>query len=130
MRTHGSPRRSRAIWSRWRVSSFSRASRVLRSAIHLSLDTTRWRSVLGWEMPVESVLGVVIALAPSFGYPFASRYCRWPSVTSTPSAGHGSGGSDKCDGIAMDSLITAAARALAAGDLIGVLKRVGLRDDP
>ena len=29
----------------------------------------------------------------------------------------------------MDSLITAAARALAAGDLIGVLKRVGLRDD-
>ncbi|MBR0696109.1 helix-turn-helix domain-containing protein [Bradyrhizobium lablabi] len=30
----------------------------------------------------------------------------------------------------MDSLITAAARALAAGDLLGVLKRVGLRDDP
>jgi hypothetical protein len=29
----------------------------------------------------------------------------------------------------MDSLITAAARALAVGDLIGVLKRVGLRDD-
>jgi hypothetical protein len=29
----------------------------------------------------------------------------------------------------MDSLITAAAQALAAGDLIGVLKRVGLRDD-
>lgn len=30
----------------------------------------------------------------------------------------------------MDSLITAAARALAAGDLLGALKRVGLRDDP
>jgi hypothetical protein len=30
----------------------------------------------------------------------------------------------------MDSLITAAARALAAGDLLGVLKRVGLRHDP
>ncbi|HVV26501.1 MAG TPA: hypothetical protein VHC40_00900 [Rhizomicrobium sp.] len=30
----------------------------------------------------------------------------------------------------MDSLITAAAQALAAGDLIGLLKRVGLRDDP
>ncbi len=30
----------------------------------------------------------------------------------------------------MDSLITAAARALAAGDPIGALKRVGLRDDP
>ena len=29
----------------------------------------------------------------------------------------------------MDSLITAAARALAAGDLLGVLKRVGLRED-
>ena len=27
----------------------------------------------------------------------------------------------------MDSLITAAARALATGDLLGVLKRVGLR---
>jgi hypothetical protein len=30
----------------------------------------------------------------------------------------------------MDSLITAAARALAAGDPIGALKRVALRDDP
>src|ERR1700675_2367192 len=39
------------------------------------------------------------------------------------------GGSDKCDGIPMDSLITAAARALAAGDLLGALKRVALRDD-
>jgi hypothetical protein len=30
----------------------------------------------------------------------------------------------------MDSLIAAAARALAAGDAVGALKRVGLRDDP
>src|SRR4051794_15798109 len=30
----------------------------------------------------------------------------------------------------MDSLITAAARALAAGDPIGALNRVALRDDP
>ncbi len=30
----------------------------------------------------------------------------------------------------MDSLITAAARALAGGDLLGALKRVALRDDP
>ena len=40
--------------------------------------------------------------------------------------------SDKCDAILlgfMDSLITAAARALAAGDPIGALKRVALRDD-
>src|SRR5258708_30070613 len=29
----------------------------------------------------------------------------------------------------MDSLITSGARALAAGDILGVLKRVGLRDD-
>ena len=30
----------------------------------------------------------------------------------------------------MDSLITAAARALAAGDPLGALKRIALRDDP
>ena len=30
----------------------------------------------------------------------------------------------------MDSLITAAARALATGDILGALKRVGVRDDP
>ena len=30
----------------------------------------------------------------------------------------------------MDSVITAAARALAVGDLLGALKRVALRDDP
>jgi hypothetical protein len=46
------------------------------------------------------------------------------------SAGDPNGGSDKCDGIPVDSLITAAARALAAGDPLGALKRVALRDDP
>src|SRR5688572_28656825 len=30
----------------------------------------------------------------------------------------------------MDSLVAAAARALAAGDMLGALKRVALRDDP
>src|SRR5437773_1492896 len=35
----------------------------------------------------------------------------------------------KCDVILMDSLITAAARALAAGDPLGALNRVALRDD-
>ncbi|MGI9026049.1 MAG: helix-turn-helix domain-containing protein, partial [Burkholderiaceae bacterium] len=30
----------------------------------------------------------------------------------------------------MDSLIAAAARALAAGDALGALKRFALRDDP
>ncbi|AMP09532.1 HTH domain protein [Collimonas arenae] len=32
--------------------------------------------------------------------------------------------------VAMDSLIAASARALAAGDVLGALKRVALRDDP
>jgi hypothetical protein len=40
------------------------------------------------------------------------------------------GESYKCDGIVMDALITAAARALAQGDPLGALNRVGLRDDP
>src|SRR5215217_2831925 len=40
------------------------------------------------------------------------------------------GESDKCDGISMDSLITAAARALAAGEPLAALQRVALRDDP
>src|SRR5437762_11655659 len=39
------------------------------------------------------------------------------------------GGSDKCGGIPLDSLITAAARALAAGDPLGALNRVALSDD-
>ncbi len=44
--------------------------------------------------------------------------------------GRAEGGSDKCDGIGVDSLITAAGRALAAGDPLGALNRVALRDDP
>src|SRR3546814_16950778 len=60
---------------------------------------------------------------------FRSRHGRLCLSLEIPSARHRQGGSDKCDGIPMDSLITAAARALAAGDLLGVLKRVGLRDD-
>ena len=39
------------------------------------------------------------------------------------------GGSYKCDGIPVDSLITAAARALATGDILGALNRVALRAD-
>jgi hypothetical protein len=38
-------------------------------------------------------------------------------------------GSYTCGGILMDSLIIAAARALAAGDPLRALKRVYLRDD-
>src|SRR6185312_15843413 len=40
------------------------------------------------------------------------------------------GESDKCDGIWMDQLISAASRALAAGDPVTALKRVALRGDP
>lgn len=39
------------------------------------------------------------------------------------------GVSNKRDGIAVDSLMSAAARQLAAGDPLGALKRVALRDD-
>jgi hypothetical protein len=39
------------------------------------------------------------------------------------------GGSDKCGGIRTDSPITVAARALAAGDPLGALNLVALRDD-
>jgi hypothetical protein len=46
------------------------------------------------------------------------------------SAGYPKGRSNKGDGIPMDSLTVAAARALVAGDPLGALKRVALRDDP
>ena len=39
-------------------------------------------------------------------------------------------GSDKCVGIPMDSLIAAAARALAAGNALGALNYIAWRDDP
>jgi hypothetical protein len=39
------------------------------------------------------------------------------------------GGRDKCGGIWIDLLITAAARALAASDALGALNRVVFRDD-
>src|SRR5258707_1147378 len=42
MRTQGRARRSRLIWSPRRVSSFSRASRALRSASHCCRETMGW----------------------------------------------------------------------------------------
>jgi hypothetical protein len=36
----------------------------------------------------------------------------------------------RCSHVVMDSLIAASARALAAGDALGALKRVALCDDP
>src|SRR5271156_3516694 len=52
-------------------------------------------------------------------------YLSRETSTGAPSKGE----SYKCDGISMDSLITAAARALAMGDPLGALNRVALRDD-
>src|SRR5262245_54084150 len=69
------------------------------------------------EMPVVRTFCVFIALTPCFGY--ASIFDR-RSDGEDNYAWQRNGGSDKCDGIPMDSLITAAARALAAGDLLGV----------
>src|SRR4029450_10015047 len=51
-------------------------------------------------------------------------------MTSPERGSYNECGSYKCDGIPMDPLITTAARALAAGDPLGALKRGGLRDDP
>src|SRR6478735_7887548 len=51
------------------------------------------------------------------------------AVVRQSSGGLRNGGSDKCGGIPMDSLITAAARALATGDPLGALKRIALRED-
>src|SRR3954465_7401855 len=54
---------------------------------------------------------------------------RHPTRSGACRTGRREGGSDKCDGIQMDSLITAAARALAAGDPLRALNRVALRED-
>ena len=51
-------------------------------------------------------------------------------MSSTERGSYNERGSYKCDGIPVDPLITTAARALAAGDPLGALKRVALRDDP
>jgi len=52
------------------------------------------------------------------------------SIAVDPGAAPARGGSDKRVGICMDSLIAAAARALASGDAFGALNYVALRDDP
>jgi hypothetical protein len=52
------------------------------------------------------------------------------AVVSYINDGANRSGSDKCVAIPMDELTAAAARALAAGDALGALNRVALRDDP
>src|SRR6266702_3867872 len=108
MRTHGSSCRRRASSSPRRVCSFSALSRSIRAASH------------SFRVPV---MCFVIALLLS-SFRFGGCWSR-----DKLSAGCRNDGSYKCGGIPMDSLITAAARALAAGDPLGALKRVALRDD-
>src|SRR5438445_760895 len=109
IRTHGSSCRRCASSSLRRVSSFSASSSSSRAASH--------------SLRVPVMCFVIALLLPSI-----RPDGRWS--WDTFSAGYRNGGSDKCDGIPMDSMITAAARALAAGDLLGALNRVALRDDP
>jgi hypothetical protein len=59
----------------------------------------------------------------SFGLPFLPGLLSYTDVDRERTE------SDKDGGIRMDSLITAAAQALAKGDPVGALKRVALRDD-
>src|SRR5882724_5135329 len=109
MRTHGSSCRRRASSSLRRVSSFSSLSSSRRAASH------------SLRVPVMCFVIVLVSfLSVQFG-----GYCSQDKLN----AGYRNDGSDKCGGIPMDSLITAAARALAAGDPLGALKRVALRDD-
>src|SRR5216684_3476284 len=116
IRTHGSSCRRRASSSLRRVSSFSSFSNSIRAASHSSC---------------VPVLCVVIALLLFLWMSFiVSRYDLVVVGHEIDSSGQAwNGGSDKCGGIRMDSLITAAARALAAGDPLGALNRVALRDD-
>src|SRR5437870_851587 len=56
------------------------------------------------------------------------RFCS-AAMARRFTAKRGTGGSDKSGAIATDAVIAAAARALAAGDALGALNRVALRDD-
>src|SRR5579862_7662320 len=122
MRTQGSARRSAATLSPRCVSSFSRACSFLRSASHCCRDTTRW-SGRGWFAGERLTLAVTVVMVGSL------MCVRGRRSRATFGTGCPNGGSYKFGGIAVDSLITAAARALAAGDPLGALNRVALRDD-
>src|SRR5262245_2230219 len=108
IRTHGSSPRRRASSSLRRVSSFSAVSSSSRAASH------------SLRVPV---LCLVIVVSP--------RISGVGSFLDATTLSHGDrdDGSDKCGGIPLDSLITAAAQALASGDPLGALNRVALRGD-
>src|SRR5262249_46748085 len=108
-RTHGRSSRICATSSPRCVSSFSASSSWSRAASH------------SLRVPV---LCLVISVLPCLVAVDIPRRCVGKSSGSLPR-----GESDNCVGISMDSLITAAARALAAGDPLGALNLVALRDD-
>src|SRR5499427_6682569 len=115
MRTHGSSCRRRASSSLRRVCSFSALSSSSRAASHCSRVP-----VMCFVIALVSVVRVPIVLTRLGGC------CSRDKL----SVEDRNDGSYKCGGISMDSLITAAARALAAGDPLGALNRVALREDP
>ena len=115
-RTQGRRWRSRATSSLRRVRSFSAASRSRRAS-----------------QPGFARCGYVhrhfFTPFASVGHPLPRRLAgrrQWDRL----SAGRKATGSDKCVGIWMDSVIAAAARALASGDALGALNYIALRDDP
>ena len=122
MRTHGRARRSRATWSPRRVSSFLRAISFLRSAIHCCRETTGW-----FRGGRARGTGRGADIGGGGGHGVLLDAVRDRLSRDAFGAGCPTSGSYKCGGIPVDSLITAAARALAAGDPLGALNRVALR---
>src|ERR1700719_1826884 len=119
IRTHGSSCRRRASSSLRRVSSFSASSSSSRVASHsLRVVVMCFVIALVSFLRVSLVVRSVLDTTCFVGGREIDLSCRVSN-----------GESYKCVGIRMDSLITAAARALAAGDALGALKRVALRDD-
>src|ERR1700719_1209786 len=119
IRTHGSSCRRRASSSLRRVSSFSASSSSSRVASHsLRVVVMCFVIALVSFLRVSLVVRSVLDTTCFVGGREIDLSCRVSN-----------GESYKCDGIPMDSLITAAARALAAGDPLAALNPVALRDD-
>src|SRR5262245_41717875 len=134
-RTHGSSCRRRANSSLRCVSSFSSLSRSIRASSHslrvpvmcfvISRRSFLWALFIvhSRQSHVRSMTRLTSALPTLLD---ATYGCwSWDNLSDR----YLNGGSNKCDAIPMDSMITAAARALAKGDPLGALNRVALRDD-
>src|SRR6185503_12782529 len=94
--------------------------------------------LLGGEQVTARVEPLVARSGAMRGHvflPFRARRLAEPTSWDRFRPGRGRRGSDKCGGISpggyrMDSVIAAAARGLAAGDPLGALNYIALRDDP